>query len=366
MKQQIICPKCFAKYMPQSRHLCCQNPTCESTGRRIPESSAVMENAQPHCPDCGRELSVSFCPRCGFEFSGYSADSEMIGISMVGAERCGKSNFLSVLLNSIKHEMARPYGCSLYPLGGDGTIDQYNRRYYQPLYEQGRCVSSTTQEDLEPLIYSLVFSQTGMAGRTASLTFYDACGANFNSVRAMEESNRNIYNSRGILFLIDPSQLPAIRERRRAENKTVCEVDPTEQLARMIHLIRGGRGQSDVRKKITIPLAVCITKLDLLRAQLDPASFVAYPSRQLKKPKFDQADFESCSLEVMSLMESWAGKDLINQITAQFSNYGFFAFSSLGEEPAEDNRVQHIRPHRVMDPFLWILCKNGIIDVNKK
>lgn len=361
----IICPKCFARYPPQERLLVCQNSACEKSGQRIPEAQASYHGSQPLCPACGREMPMRLCPRCGFEFSGHSAGAEMLGISMVGAERCGKSHFLTVLINSAKQEMSKVYGCALYPLGGDSTIEQYNQKYYQPLFVHGQCISSTLQEDVEPLIYSLVFPDTDGNGQTANLTFYDACGANFGSVRRMEEGNRNIYNSRGILFLIDPSQFSTIRERRRAGGKPVCEVDPATLLARTIHLIRGGSGRGDIRQKITIPIAVCLTKLDIVRPYLDVSSFVKCRSRHLRQPAFDPIDFESCSLEIMSLIESWAGKDLINQIASQFETCGFFGFSALGEEPTEDNRVAHIQPHRVMDPFLWLLWKNGIIGAAK-
>lgn len=365
MKQQIICPKCFARYPSEQRMLVCQNQSCPDSGTSIRESASVLIDGQPHCPRCSLELTVRLCPRCNFEFSGHNAGAEMLGISVVGAERCGKSHYLSVLVNSLRKEMSKAYGCALYPLGGDNTIEQYNRHYFHPLFVQGRCVSSTQQEDVEPLIYSLVFPDSNTrsknSGKTANLTFYDACGANFNSVRTLEQSNRNIYNSRGILFLIDPTQFITVRERRRAAGKTVNDVDPVTIISRIIHLIRAGAGQSDVRKKITIPIAVCLTKMDIVRPWLDPASFIRCRSRHLNQPSFDSIDFESCSLEVISLIESWQGKELVNQVKSQFANYGFFAFSSLGQEPTSDGTIQHIQPHRVMDPLLWILNKNKII-----
>lgn len=364
-KQQITCPKCFARYPDQERLVVCQNNVCRNAGVRMTETDVANDNGVLRCRDCGREITVRLCPRCGFEFSGHSAGAEMLGFSMVGAEHCGKSHFLTVLVNCVKKEMSKAYGCAMYPLGGDHTIEQYNQKYYQPLFAEGRCVTSTQQEDVEPLIYSLVFPDGNRRGKTANLTFYDACGANFESVRTMEVGNRNIYNSQGILFLIDPTQLPYIRDRRRARGKSVCEVDPVTLLSRTIHLIRSGAGKSDVRSKINIPIAVCLTKMDIFRPWLDASSFLAYPSRHLRSPGLDKPDFESCNLEVMSLIESWAGKELITQIASQFSNYGFFAFSALGEEPTADGRIAHIQPHRVMDPLLWLLYQNNIIGMAK-
>ena len=345
--------------------LICNNKKCAKAGVQVAEGEVPMRGDQPVCPECDREIITKLCPKCGFEFSGDSAGSEMLGISMVGAERCGKSHFLTVLVNSLKQEMAKAYGCALYPLGGDHTIEQYNRHYYKPLFIDGHTVSSTTQEDVEPLIYSLVFPDGDHFGRTASLTFYDACGENFMSERNMEENNRNLYNSRGILFLIDPTQFTVINERRRAKGKAVSAVDPGTLLARTIHLIRNGAGQADIRTKISIPIAVCLTKMDIVRPWLDASSFLSCQSRHLRQPAFDPIDFESCSMEVMSLIESWSGKELINQVTSQFSEYGFFAFSALGGDPTDAGQVSHVSPHRIMDPLLWILWKNKIIGANK-
>lgn len=361
MKQQIICPKCFARYPEQQRLLVCRESTCKNMGVPVAQSPAHMEDGQPFCMSCGREITIRVCPICGFEFSGTNLHAEMLGISMVGAEGSGKSHFLSVVVNSIKKEMARVYGCSLYPLGGDNTVEQYYRQYYAPLFEQGRCVSSTAQEDVEPLIYALVFPKDGSNGKTSNLTFYDACGANFRSVREMEKGNRSIYNSRGILFLIDPTQFEAIRDRRKAQGHTVCEVDPSTLLSRIITLIRSSGGQSDLHQKITIPIAVCLTKLDIVRPWMDAGSFIGAQSRHLRHAGFDSIDFNCCNLEIISMIQSWAGSDLVNQVTSQFATWGFFAFSALGEEPAADGKIAHIRPHRVMDPLLWILQQNQII-----
>lgn len=363
----ITCPKCFTKYPSGERLLSCQNPDCEQHGKQLRENQAnIREDGLAHCATCEREISKSFCPHCGFEYSGKHSIAEMLGVSMVGAERAGKSHFLTVLLNSVKNEMAAAYDCSLYPLGGDNTIEQYNRQYFQPLFEQGRLLSSTAQEDVEPLIYSLVFPENSPNGKTTNITFYDACGANFYSESEMEQSNRSIYNSKAILFLIDPTQFSIIRDRRRAGGKPVCEVDPGTLLSRTIHLIRAGSGKNNIRQKISIPIAICLTKMDIVRPWLDPSSFISNPSRHLRYTGFDSIDFESCNMEIMSLIHKWGGKELINQVSSQFTTYGYFAFSSLGQEPTDDGRVQHIRPHRVMDPFLWLLYQNRIISMSKK
>lgn len=360
---QIFCPKCFARFAPEKRQLVCRSGDCAKRGIPFPEDEAVLEEGQqPHCSGCGREITTRLCPFCGYELGGQAAgDGGLTGISLVGAAGVGKSHFLTVLLHTIKEEMSKAYDCALYPIGGDVTLEQYQRNYYTPLYVEGRCIPSTERDAVEPLIYSLVFADGGKHGVNTSLTFYDACGANFESERTMEDRNRDIYNSKGIIFLIDPTQFEEIRKQRAAQGRDVCEGDPVTLLSRMVHLIRNGSGQSDLNQKINVPIAVCITKMDILKSALDVSSFLRGTSRHLRQPLFDKIDFNSCNLEIISLIESWAGKELVTQVDSQFEHYGFFAFSSLGSEPTQDGRVNHIVPHRIMDPFLWILAQNGII-----
>jgi hypothetical protein len=228
----------------------------------------------------------------------------------------------------------------------------------------GVCIESTNQDDVMPLVYSLVFSEQNKHGKTCNLTFYDACGANFLSERMMANYNRSIYNSAGILFLVDPAQLPGLRERYREINKRICKEDANAVLSRTIRLIRDGSNQKNLKRKINIPIAVCLTKADTFRPLLDPASFLRYPSRHLKNPAFDMMDFNCCDLETRSLIETWGGNDLIQQVTSQFSNCGFFSFAALGSAPSSSNRISHISPHRVCDPLLWVLRQNRMIRAN--
>jgi hypothetical protein len=282
-------------------------------------------------------------------------------VSIVGAEGCGKSNYLSVTIDQLRRRMSKTYDCSLYPLGGDDTINHYDTRYYQPLFVRGQCINSTQQEEVTPLLYSLIFSGVPAAGRSCNLTFYDACGANFKSERVMADYNRSVYNARGILFFIDPFQIPAVRENAKATGRPVSGDDPGTLLSRTIHLIRQGGGKRNIRRKIDIPIAVCLTKIDAIRALMDPSSFLLYPSRHIQGPRFDLADYNSSSLEVQSMLESWAAADIVGQVTSQFQDYGFFALSSLGNPPSVNNSINHIAPHRVLDPLLWVLWKNRII-----
>lgn len=353
--KSIVCPKCFSRHDVDDLAYGCPNSSCprEAVPTAVPSGGLG-------CKECGTHMTLRFCPDCGFQLTVSEDAAANLPISIVGSEGCGKSHYLSVLINEIRQNMGKTYHCSLYPLGGDDTILQYENNYYNPLYVDGQCIPSTDQDAVTPLIYSLVFSKE-QSGQVCNLTFYDACGANFRSERVMADYNRSVYNSRGILLLIDPSQLPGLREKFESSGRRVCTEDFSSLVARTIQLIRQGSNQQNLKKKISIPIAICLTKIDSLRSQLDPASFLRFPSRHLQQDSFDIVDFSCVSQEVQSLIESWGGTDLINQVKSQFETVGFFGVSSLGNPPNSEDRIDHIAPYRVCDPFLWLLSKNKII-----
>ena len=359
--KMITCPNCFRRSAAEEYHFSCTFADCPKKGVIIAPGDVVYDSGRPVCPECKSGLSERLCPSCGYAVTEESEDVPSVPISIVGAEGSGKSNYLSVAVDQLRRVMSKAYDCSLYPLGGDDTISHYDSRYYRPLFVGGQCLSSTRQEEVVPLLYSLIFSGVPTAGRSCNLTFYDACGENFKSEKIMADYNRSVYNCRGILFFIDPFQIPAVREQVKATGRTVGGEDPGTLLSRTIHLIRQGEGKKNIKRKIDIPIAICITKIDAVRPLLDPSSFLLYPSRHLKKPRFDLPDFGSTGREVQSLLESWAAADIVKLATSHFSDCGFFALSSLGSPPGEKNNINHLAPHRVLDPLLWVLWKNRVI-----
>lgn len=356
----ITCPKCFSVHSIEQLAYGCANSNCPR--EYVPTTVAGKEN--PTCEACGRTMTLRFCPDCGFLLDTSAKGAENLPISMVGSQHSGKSNYLSVLINEVRQSMGKVYDCSLYPIGGDDTILQYRKYYYNPLYEKNRCIESTVQEEINPMIYSLIFNKES-TGKLCNLTFYDACGEHFSNERRMADYTRSIYNSRGILFFVDPSQIPLLREKMLHDGKEVSEEDFDALLSRTIKLIREGLGMTSLNTKIDIPIAICVTKLDTFKNQLDSSSYFNYSSRQMNYDAFDLIDYECTNLETQAILESWGGLELINQVKSQFSHSGFFMFSSLGTQPDKDNHIKHIVPYRVCDPFLWLLAKNKIIHAKR-
>jgi hypothetical protein len=354
-----LCPKCFAP-VEEAGFACCA-PHCSRAGIPVPPAAGQKEGTIPLCPACQSRMTVKVCLECGFELDPDALQRGLLCFSLVGDQGVGKSNYLAVLMRELSGEFCRVYGATLYPTGGDRTMDRYQRNYARSLFDLGICVPPTDREDVDPLTYTLMFPPNSEAGSTCSLAFYDACGKNFESEANMALYNRSIYHSAGILLLIDPSQLPAIRQQRSARGLPLTPGDPQTLLLRTVHLLRTGLGLESVDKKIPVPLAVCITKMDTLFHQLDPASFLRDPSRNLRRPMVCAADFSSCSLEMESLLEVWGAGELLRHVKSQFEDWCFFGLSALGNSPGKQGEIPRISPHRVLDPLLWLLWRNQIL-----
>lgn len=357
------CPKCLGGV--ENYKYVCHSPGCKGAG--IPAQSneeGATTGSSPACEQCGEVMSLRVCPDCGFEMEAGELLRELLPVTIIGSSGCGKSNFIAVMIDQLRSQMCKVYGCTLYPTGGDRTMDYYAREYRRPLYEQGVCVPTTEQEDINPLTYTLLFAdEKGKGGsKSVGLAFYDSCGKKLENQHDMSAHNRSLYSSGGILFLLDPSQLPLIKEARKAGKMPIVASDTQELLLRMVHLIRTGLSVPD-GKKIDIPIAVCLTKLDTLSPHLDPASLVGDSTRHLSRPMLNAADLSGCNLEVQSLFESWGGGEIVRHVRSQFANYSFFGISSLGGQPGSQNEVVRVNPHRVLDPLLWLLWKKQILKV---
>ena len=361
------CPKCPS--LMEDYRYACHNPVCRVAGIPVEDGAPEPETGKPNtsratpaCTACAEVMTLRVCPDCGFEVEAEEMRRGFMSVSILGNAGCGKSNYLAVLIDQLRGEMCKVYGCTLYPTGGDRTMNYYEREYRRPLYEKGVCVPSTLQEDLNPLTYTLLFDgKTGQAGGSVGLAFYDSCGEKLESKYDMAAMGRRLLSSGGILLLIDPSQLPAIRAARKAKNLPVLPTDAQALLLRTVHLIRAGFAAGETENKIDIPIAVCLTKLDIILPHLDPASFVGAPSRNERRPMLNHADISSCNLEMMALLESWGAGEFVRHVRGQFATSCFFGLSSLGCQPGSQNEVDRVSPHRVLDPLLWLLWRRNIL-----
>jgi len=368
MAGKFLCPRCFELQDFSSVEYICSNTSniskCQHAIDKMPQHPANMK--KPVCEECGQPLVTMVCPKCGGELPLNIGTAKSYPIAIIGAKETGKSNYVAVLINQLKNEIGRSFNCALMACG-DKTLNRYRTEFYDPLYRRRTCVRGSDAGDVDPLIYSLIFQRKGglfkkTVNDAVSLTFFDTAGENLNSLASMQTFNRYLYHSSGIILLLDPLQLPAVRDELQGKIRLPEEnTDVNTILNRTIEIIRTGSGLTDMSQKIDIPIAIAFTKIDAVDELLDPASCLKNDSSHIKKGAFDTIDFEDANQEMQSLVESWLGMELYQTVSSQFSNFAFFGLSALGSNPDMDNKIPKFRPFRVADPFLWILSQEKIV-----
>lgn len=366
-----VCPNCIEEQDLNAVEYYCNNTDkktdCSNAANMVRIKPANMK--KPVCDVCQKPLTSMCCPKCGFELPGNIGIIKNHPIAIIGAKESGKSNYIAVLIDELKNSIGRAFNAALLPTGGDKTINRYKTDFYTPIFRDRTCVRGTDSGQVEPLIYSMVFEgKKRLFGkpksRSLSLTFFDTAGENLSAAATMQTYNRYLAHSEGIILLLDPLQLPVVRDELGdsielpEENEEAANI-----LNRTIEIIRRETNNMNLNNKIDIPLAVVFTKIDAVDSLLDPSSCLKNDSTHVRNGCFNVVDFNDTNMEMQSLVDKWSGAEMVQLVTKQFSRFAFFGLSALGSNPDFDTKkIPKFRPFRVADPFLWILAEHGLIE----
>ncbi len=237
----------------------------------------------------------------------------------------------------------------------------FDDHFRKPL-EGRRAVIKTAESRggamVQPLIFSMKFPR-GRRIRSAVTVFYDTAGENVLAAEAMDSLTRQLEAAQGILLLIDPTQMRHASEVVRA-GATTSASDQGAVVERLAELLRERSRRSAGRH--STPLAIALTKVDLLLGSLDEASPLRRPSRH--DGYYDENDGRDVHEEIRAWLEHNYGSDFDNKVSTNFKNFRYFGVSALGARPVDRNNLSPsgIHPHRVEDPMLWLLSRFGTIE----
>jgi GTPase SAR1 family protein len=381
--KDVVCPYCFEGVSLRDTPFRCASPPSLCAPERDPVfkqawgADELMGQALPskglarevRCPGCFKQTRKRLCPLCHMDLPASMGECENLIFALIGASQAGKSNFIAVLIDQLKNRVGPAIDMLVEPQN-DRTIKRYREEFYEPVFRKGKPVDATLvafaggSAARFPLVFSLSFLQkTAFGGqrikRTVTLAFFDTAGEDLNDQDTMSTVSKYIYRADGILLLLDPLQLGAVREALPAgtglpEQKT----ETGEIVTRMTNLILAARSLGPTAQ-IDTPLAVAFSKFDALAPLLDPQSQLKQSAQHVAG--FDQRDFEAVSGEVQALLASWRSESLLQQVRVRYPRHGFFGLSALGCNPHGTNRIERVLPWRVEDPFLWLLYQHGLI-----
>ena len=118
-------------------------------------------------------------------------------------------------------------------------------------------------------------------------------------------------------------------------------------------------------KKLDIPVAVVLTKFDTIlnHRAFGPQAIIRKSSLTIKDGRVDMAEIQQVDAEIRYWLEQIGESPFIDALDANFREYYFFGVSSYGAPPKNQyTLVDEIKPHRVLDPILWLFKREGFID----
>jgi len=386
MLSKITCPYCFETFNAADAKFRCINPRCKreednllSSARnlRIPPSlghiferkAATFKDrllnsiTTARCDLCGTESSKRLCPHCHFELSHDAGLIDDHIIAIIGGRNTGKGHYIASLVNRLENEIGQQFRFSLRMLGDD-TRERFENDYRTPLYRNRRIIQPTQSAMVDarvktPMVFRLTIGE-GSRLKALNLSFFDSAGEDMSSLDTLSTEARYICYASGIIFLLDPLQIDAIRQKLPAEllPPRDPQAEPTyiverlrELFERQFHLAPTAR--------VSTPVAFVLSKADTLLALIEPGSALKMTGEHFGY--LNLADVQSVHTEIENYLQSWMGSGFSNRVEKGFANFHYFSVSSLGRPPTKDGKVEGISPIRVEDPFLWILYKAGLI-----
>lgn len=388
---RLLCPYCFESYKATKLAFRCVNPDptrCRPEEDRLLaryerlQSGRLLSRifAPPSRPwgtvtvatcTCGAKTTKRVCPHCHNELPHELGLSRSCSIALVGAKEVGKSHYIAVLIHQLRNRVGDRFKASF------AALDEQTRRRYGQDFEsyvfQRRIVipgtvSARAQIGVKrPLIYRLSLEQRGLfihQQRATNLVFFDTAGEDLEDIDTMATETRYVAQSEGIIFLLDPLQIPAVRDRLAAHVALPAgTIHPIEIVERVVELIRGFRGLS-ANQKIDTPVALAFSKIDAVRALIDPSSPIHRAANH--DGYFDLSDAEQLNESMRAHVSQWVGPGFDAAIRHNFKHSFYFGLSALGAGPDDQGRLQAgATPFRVEDPLLWILHQRGIIPAKR-
>ena len=288
---------------------------------------------------------------------------------------------VAVIINELIERIAPKFNGSM--VGFDDTMSRYKAGPYQKLYMDMQkldltqsSVHNVNNDAYRPLIFTLKLKDKGLFGEkieSFTLVFFDTAGEDLNDADTMSTVNKYICKSAGIIFLLDPMQIPSVRN--QLDNDTVSRASSVDWqkatrsddiMARVSKLIRNDKNMKETQK-IDIPVAAVFSKFDAIADLIPPGSTILETSPHCSEKKFVMSDWHNVDGEIKSLLSEWGAEAFMSQVDVNYTNYSYFAVSALGlnNNPKADRSIERPRPHRIEDPLLWILKENDVIKASK-
>lgn len=116
---------------------------------------------------------------------------------------------------------------------------------------------------------------------------------------------------------------------------------------------------------LDIPVAVVLTKFDTIinHRAFGPQALIKSSSLTVRNGMVDMAEIQQVDSEIRNWLEQIGESAFIDALDSHFKEYYFFGVSSYGAPPKDAYTLpDEFKPHRVLDPILWLFKRAKFID----
>ncbi len=351
----------------------------KSKGKKVPDSAK--------CYYCNEEASVHICPKCHQKINIDENSSQYI-INLAGAKSSGKSDFLGSLLYMIKEKFSNVVN------GWHIDFDKNANDYYKDFITRVKEKTPVATKEGEKSIPATITFKKNMGEYTKQHSFilYDIAGeALTKEMTSKERARRADKFSRPdcIIYLCDPARMDgpyndAIKktnidsftmefltgtgdvhlETRDDNERNQTYIAKIREFLTDIMFYKHKLSKKEAEKKTNIPVAVCLTMLDVLkniytenershRPYFVPSDYV----ETYKVKEYIEKPLANKSENLKKQMQIWGEDGFINYLDANFGETRYFGISALGTSNDElsDDLRRDFRPINVLDPVVWFI-----------
>jgi hypothetical protein len=327
---------------------------------------------QAPCPHCQGVTGVRACPVCHTPLSATFAESRSPLIGMVGGKGAGKTVYTAVLHHELRTAVRRRFQADIRMTGdqqgGAGSPRQWLELNEEQLFGTGKLFETTRAAEggiRAPVVIEWRQPRKRLGVQsfdTTVLSFYDAAGEDLTSQDSVH-TQAYLGVAGGLILLLDPWQLPGVRERIHVPDEVLRTAAPPLEVLGMINNTLRATHRVKAKGKIKVPLAVVFAKIDAFFPLLGGNHPLLTRPREV--PGYDEVTGQSTHEHVRAMLHQYGADDIDALLEHNFAAYRYFAVSALGAPPDYGTRVVDpggVQPFRVEEPLLWLLHRFGVIE----
>ncbi len=328
-----------------------QCPCCLAVGSLEEKVATVQDERYP-------EPRYYSCPQCFYEFRSSYRKLPRLCFPTVGVPASGKTHWLVSAYDLVKNNnVGVDASIQRAPSLADETFDHL----IEMVLESHQNPAATVYSDKMPAPLTFHVADTDRLGRAkALLNLFDCSGEIMYKNINTDVVRRRALLMDGFLLFLDPTQV----SRQGPTPGLDAQINRLSSFHAEMRDIRG----LDVGDRIDVPIAVCVSKVDLLLAR-NPLRGQARPLlNRLREtmgwpPTLDLLKERSQSIAEM-LPRMFPGWDVIKTLHEGFGDrFLFFPMTPVGMEEGElgieDLRQRTIVPFGILEPVLWLMHMRG-------